>query len=216
LDGAGHVRLGLRLLSIAKLLGLHQLPDDAQLTQLAAFVCRRFPDLTEVEVSVAVERWAAGEIAPEVRLFGALSLDWLGSVLSAYREDAAAQVRRERLERERREREAADQEPRPELPDEFHHQLVLDYVRQNHDLPYIADWTACWRHLRREKLLPDLDPTERGELLDLIRNEVHEARRQARRPDDVPLPTDAEGWNHLARTWRARKYYETFHLNEQA
>lgn len=200
------------MLSIAKILGLHQLPDDAQLTQLAAFIRRRFPDVTEVEITAAVERWAAGELAPECRLFGALSLDWLGTVLAAYRADRHQHLRRDQAERDRRQREEQERATARELPDEFHHRLVVDYVTQAGALPFIADWNACWRYLRDHEHLPTLDAEERDELLELIRAEVHEARRAARRPDDVPIPSTADEWNAYARAWRARKYYEDHHV----
>lgn len=204
----------MRLLATAKLLGLHQIPDEPQLLQLAAFVRRQFPDLTEAELTHAVERWAAGTLAPELRLFGTLSLDWLGGVLSAYRQDRLEHLRSDAAE-QRRLQEAEQPAPAP-IPDAFHDGLVRAYAAEHGALPFIADWDACWRHLRTTDQLPNLDGDARlafeqqaRAALDAERNDRRLAGRDL---GELPDPTDAARWHAHLRAYRAKQYYQ-FTLN---
>lgn len=209
LDERGERLLALRLLALAKLLGLHQIPDESQLLQLAAFVRRQFPDLTEAELVHAVERWGAGALAPDLRLFGTLSLDWLGGVLSAWR---AERVQALREAHTRAEREAAEAQPeKPAVPDRFHDQLVREYVREHGTLPLIADWDACWRYLMATGALLPLSLPERHAFEQEARAEldaqVKTDRLQGKRTDHHPDPDQTAHWHAHLRARRVQQYY---------
>lgn len=207
----GERLLALRLLALAKLLGLHQVPDEPTLLQLAAFAARQFPDLTEAEVTHAVERWAAGSLAADVRLYGALSMDWLGSVLHAWREERLQSLRTARRDQERREAEAAAA-VEPQVPDEFHDQLVRRYVAEHGELPLIAHWDACWRHLRQTDELPNLTHDQRTAQQEAALAELEAERERCRltgkRADHLPNPADANAWHAHLRARRVREYYQ--------
>lgn len=200
-------RLALGLLVIAKLLGLHQLPDEPQLLALADFLRRRFPDFTEAELRHAVERWAAGEIAPGLQTYGTLSLDFLGHLLSAYRTERQRHLREAQLREHRdRQEELTGEAP----PDDWHHRLVTTYMTEHGELPPIADWQACWRHLRRTGELPTLTPDELEQYSTRARAELETEQRTARlagRRAPDPIPTDGELWHAHLRQRRALEYY---------
>ena len=204
-------RLALRLLALAKLLGLHQVPDEPTLLHLAAFARRQFPDLTEAELVHAVERWAAGTLAADVRLFGALSLDWLGSILHAWREERLQGLRTARREEDRR-RAEAEAAAQPVVPDSFHDELVRRYVAEHGELPLIAHWDACWRHLRQTDQLPNLTAAQRDEhharALAELEAERDRCRLTGKRADHLPDPADPSAWHAHLRARRVREYYE--------
>lgn len=197
------------MLAIAKLLGLHQIPDEAQLLQLAAFVRRQFPDLTEAELQHAVEKWGAGQLAPDQRLFGALSLDWLGGVLAAWRAERVQALREARTQEERA---AAEAEPeKPTVPDRFHDQLVREYLREHGTLPLIADWDACWRFLMATGALLPFTHTERHAFEETARQDLeHQVkldRLQGKRTNHHPNPDHAASWHAYLRSRRVKQYY---------
>lgn len=203
------VRVQLRLLSLAKLLGLSNVPDDGQLRLLAGFLQRAFPDVTEAELAAAVERWAAGQLAADLRPYGSLTIDFLGGLLAAWRLERRHDLHR--LQRLEQERELARQEAEATPPtDDWHDRLVRDYADQHGELPLIADWQACWRHLRATGELPNQSPDqleayEHRERLRL--QERQNAARLAGRelPDDPG--TDRDRWHAYLREQRARQYY---------
>lgn len=200
----------MRLLAIAKLLGLHQIPDEPQLLQLAGFVRRQFPDLTEAELAHAVERWAAGTLATDAKPYGTLSLDWLGAVLAAYRLDRLEHLRTAAQE-EARARAAAAPEPVP-LPDEFHHDLVRRYVAEHGELPLIADWQACWRYLRQTGRLPNFSGEESSAFAERALADLTEERQRRRlagqRLDDLVDPRQTDRWHAYLRARRAKLFYQ--------
>lgn len=203
------VRLQLRLLSYAKLLGLSNVPDDGQLRLLAGFLVRAFPDVTEAELDAALERWAAGQLAADLRPYGSLTIDFLGGLLAAWRLERRHDLRR--LERAEAERELARQEAEAQPPtDDWHDRLVRSYAAEYGELPLIADWQACWRHLRATGELLNLSPDqledyERQALAEL------EARRRLARLAGRELPDDpgheTPRWHAYLREQRARQYY---------
>lgn len=199
-------RLALGLLAIAKLLGLHQLPDESTLLALADFVRRRFPDFTEAEIRHAVERWAAGELASHLQTYGTLSLDFLGHLLNAYRSERTVHLRQAQL----REQKPADTDPLDVPTDDFHDRLVRGYLAEHGELPPIADWLACWRHLRTTGQLPTLSPDElehySARALFELEQETRTARLAGRRPPEKP-PTQGELWHAYLRQRRAQEYY---------
>lgn len=199
-------RLALSLLAIAKLLGLHQLPDESTLLALADFVRRRFPDFTEAELRHAVERWAAGELGAGLQTYGTLSLDFLGHLLHAYRSERTVHLRQAQL----REQRPADTDPLDVPPDDFHDRLVRTYLAEHGELPAIADWEACWRHLRQSGQLPTLSPDQLEEYDREQRAELEAERRRARlagrREPDAP-PTEPALWHAVLRCRRAQQFY---------
>lgn len=200
-------RLALSLLVIAKLLGLHQLPDEPQLLALADFVRRRFPDFTEAELRHAVERWAAGELAPGLQTFGTLSLDFLGHLLAAYRSERLRHLREAQLRQSRAEVDATTGEA---PPDDWHHRLVTGYMTEHGELPPIADWEACWRHLRRTGALPSLSPDQLDAYEAQVRRELEQEQRTAKlsgRRAPEPIPTEGPAWHAYLRQHRALAFY---------
>ena len=208
-------RLALGLLAIAKLLGLHQLPDESSLLALADFVRRRFPDFTEAELRHAVERWAAGELGHGLQTYGTLSVDFLGHLLHSYRTERTAHLRQAQLRQARELEEAAAGDP---PPDDWHHRLVATYLTEHGQLPPIADWQACWRHLRTTGELPTLSPDELMEYSDRAQREVvaeqRAARLAGRRVPEAPAPA-GDLWHAYLRQRRAQEYYRNLlnHVN---
>lgn len=202
--------LRLRLLALAKLLGLSNVPDDHQLGALSEFLRRNFGEFTEAELGHALERWAAGELAPEERPFGTLSLDFLGRVLAAARRTRQEATRRAaQLEAAARRQGEEPPPPSPEY-DERHHQLIAAHVAAHGELPPLADWTACWRHLHRTGQLPTLDPAGREAVLAALRSNYAQERERARltgRPRPWE-PSTEEELHREARAYRARAYYQ--------
>ena len=152
-----------------------------------------------------MERWAAGELGHGLQTYGTLSLDFLGHLLHAYRSERTAQLRESRLRETRPEMEAGDPPP-----DDFHHRLVTGYMTEHGQLPPIADWQACWRHLRATGALPTLSPDQLQEYSDRSQQELQQETRAARlagkRPPD-PVPTTGELWHAYLRQRRAQEYY---------
>lgn len=171
---------------------------------------RQFPDLTEAELQHAVEKWGAGLLAPDLRLFGALSLDWLGGVLAAWRAERVQALREARTQEERA---AAAAEPeKPAVPDRFHDQLVRDYLREHGTLPLIADWDACWRYLMATGALLPLAQPERDAFEASARQELEQQikldRLQGKRTDHHPDPSQTAFWHAHLRARRVQQYYQ--------
>lgn len=215
--------LQLRLLEVAKLVGLAEVPDEHQLAAAADFVRDHFGDLTLPEVTEAVRRWAAGEldVPPGERPYGTLALPWLGTVLRAYRQRRAAALRAAQAEERRA---AAAQVPPPLTPAEWDARacwLVRTHGRDG-ALPAwsvpLVDWDACWRFLHAAGALPALAPDEAEELLASVRlglEQRAQAAVQAGRPDEAAAlrrilqdPT-RRGLYAEARALRARRHYLT-------
>lgn len=159
----------------------------------------------------AVERWAAGTLAPEAKPYGTLSLDWLGAVLAAYRQDRLAALRTAAQE-DARLRALAEPEPAP-LPDAFHDGLVRGYLAERGELPLIADWQACWRHLRQTDRLHNFSGEEARAFAEAARAELAAERERCRvtgqDPADLVDPNRPEVWHAHLRARRAKLYYRS-------
>ena len=211
--------LQVRLLEVAKLAGLAEVPDAHQLAQVGAFVRAHFGDLTLAELSLAFRQWAAGELTCEERPFGVLSQPWVGAVLRAYRQRRATALRAA----EAAARRAADVPPPDLTPadwDRRARQLVAEHRRPDGQLPRwslpLVDWTACWRHLHQAGELPALTPDRALEILAAVRLELEQAAlaelAAGRRREAEALRArrdDPDTLHQAARAYRARQYYLT-------
>ena len=209
LDDHGIRLLAVRLLAISKLLGLHNIPDEAQLLQLSEFTRRNFPDVTEAEIVHAVDQWAAGNLCPELKTFGTISIDFLGTILNTWKAERAAHLREERQRMERIAREAEPESTPP--ADDFHDRLVRSYAAEHGTLPPIADWQACWRHLRVTGELPTLTheqvTTYEDEQRRILQDKRYQDRLTGRRVYDLDPDGDRDVWHAHLRECRAREYY---------
>ncbi len=211
--------LQVRLLEVAKLAGLAEVPDAHQLAQVAAFVRAHFGDLTIAELSLAFRQWAAGELTCEERPFGVLSQPWVGAVLRAYRQRRATALRAAEATARR-----AAEVPPPELTpadwDRRARRLVAEHRRPDGQLPRwtlpLVDWAACWHHLYQAGALPPLDAAAADQLLAAVRLEIEqEAQAElaaGRRREAEALRArrdDPDTLHQAARAYRARTYYLT-------
>jgi hypothetical protein len=201
--------LQLRLLALAKGLGLTNQPDEHLLAMLTEFLTRNFGDLTEAELTLAVEKWAAGELAPQVQSYGSLSINFLGAILGAWRAFRRQEVLRATQDEKRAQTAQEYAQESTAADPATHHQMVASYMAEKNSLPIIANWEACWQYLTENGQLPLLTKTQQQQVVDQVlaqySSDAASARLRGREP--LPPPKDKAELHLACRRYRARLYY---------
>lgn len=147
LDDKGMLDVKIILLTGAKNhLGISNLPNEADLIQICAFLKNNYPDFTAKEIDDAIQRYARGSIAVNSKPYGVLSTMFLSDVLNEYRT-----IRKTWRDFERRQQENQLLLAQP-VKDEAETNKILaewliDWVAENKTIPPSYDWDGVFKHL---------------------------------------------------------------------
>jgi len=129
-------------------LGIANLPNEADLNQICAFLQSKYGDFTAKEIDDALQRYASGSLSVSSKAYGVLSTMFLSDLLNEYRvlrkmwNDFAKRQENQLLQLQ----EAKKDE------NEVNENLcnwLCEYVQESGVIPDAYDWDAVYKHLEK-------------------------------------------------------------------
>lgn len=148
--------LGLKLLSIARLIGVKTPPSaDKDIPDLIKFVCGQYGFITGDEIAYAFELAAAGKLSKPLEHYNSFNIRVLGDTLKQYGEYYKQQYRAYKQEQDQEAEEAAAKQAQEPTEVELRgaYERVLKHAVDHGSLPAAERWDLALKHCETSGLI---------------------------------------------------------------
>ncbi len=207
-------------MSVSNDLGVKESPNNEQLKSLVMFLRRNYGNLSIESIEYAFEMALTASLPVEVEHYQSFDKKYISKVLNAYQKHQRSVIKKtsdeaQKMEREIKEKHYKERRETPEFQSQMYNGVV-NYIRENGELPEVYDWLSCYKHMNREGLITD-STEELREFMESVKKtasaELHRAKLEGNYYAERFNKAVLNEPKTLKAHWRAqyaKRYFEKF------